>query len=146
VEELRMVSSDLWRNPVVGEMTPGEKYFYVYLLTNPNTNNIGIYQITKAQMAFGLGYSIENVHSLMERFIQHYKLIRYNPETHELAIKDWGKLILLKVQLKDSIHSELKEVEDKSLILFVMKSISPEVIRGLYEYFCKNEETSLRRN
>jgi hypothetical protein len=97
-------------------------------------------------MAFGLSYSIENVHSLMERFIQHYKLIRYNPETRELAIKDWGKLILIKVQLKDSIHSELKEVEDKSLILYVMKSIRPKVIHGLFETFCEKEETSLRRN
>jgi hypothetical protein len=146
MEELRMVSSDLWRNPVVGEMTPAEKYFYVYLLTNPNTNNIGIYQITMAQMAFGLGYSIKNVHSLMERFIQHYKLIRYNPETRELAIKDWGKLILLKAQLKDNIHSELKEVEDQSLIFYVMKSIRPKVIHGLYEAFCKKEETALGRD
>jgi uncharacterized protein YeeX (DUF496 family) len=146
VEESRMVSSNLWRNPVVGEMTPSEKYFYVYLLTNPNTNNIGIYQITKAQMAFGLGYSLENVHSLMERFIQHYKLIRYNPETRELAIKDWGKLILLLVELKDCIHSELEEVEDKSQILYVMKSIRPKEIHGLYETFCEKEDTSLSRN
>jgi hypothetical protein len=42
-------------------------------------------------MAFDLGYSIEVVNLLMERFIKHHKLIRYNPEMRELAIKNWGK-------------------------------------------------------
>jgi hypothetical protein len=42
-------------------------------------------------MAFDMGYSIESVHSLMERFIMHHQLIRYNPETREIAIKNWGE-------------------------------------------------------
>ncbi|WP_251551425.1 hypothetical protein [Neobacillus muris] len=72
-------------------MTPEDKYFYLYLLTNPHTTQIGIYKITKKQIAFDMGYSIETVHSLMDRFITHHKLIRYNPETGELAIKNWRK-------------------------------------------------------
>ena len=88
----RMVRTEFWKNPIVSEeMTPEDKYFYLYLLTNPNTTQIGIYRITKKQMAFDLGYSIESVHALMERFTRHHKLIRYNPETRELAIKNWGK-------------------------------------------------------
>jgi hypothetical protein len=65
--KFRMVRVDFWRNPVVSEkMSPEDRYFYLYLLTNPNTTQIGIYQITKKQMAFDLGYSIESVHSLMD--------------------------------------------------------------------------------
>jgi hypothetical protein len=83
-----MVRTDFWKKPIVSEeMTPEDKFFYLYLLTNPHTTQIGIYKITKKQMAFDLGYSIESVHSLMERFINHHKLIRYNPETRELAIR-----------------------------------------------------------
>jgi hypothetical protein len=86
--KFRMVRTDFWKNPIVSEeMTPEDKFFYLYLLTNPHTTQIGIYKITKKQMAFDLGYSIESVHSLMERFINHHKLIRYNPETRELAIR-----------------------------------------------------------
>jgi len=70
------------------EMTPEDKYSYLYLLANPQTTQIGIYRLTKKQMAFDLGYSIESVHSLMDRFTLHYKVIRYNPETRELAIKN----------------------------------------------------------
>ena len=127
---------------VMEEMTPEDKYFYLYLQTNPNTTQIGIYPITKKQMAFDLGYSIETVHALMDRFTQHYKLIRYNPETRELAIKNWGKEHLHKGgrPIMDCISAELKEVEDRSLIQYVAEAIRKQEIRDLYEAFCKNEE------
>jgi len=127
---------------VMEEMTPEDKYFYLYLQTNPNTTQIGIYPITKKQMAFDLGYSIETVHALMDRFISHYKLIRYNPETRELAIKNWGKDHLHKGgrPIMDCISAELKEVEDRSLIQYVAEAIRKQEIRDLYEAFCKNEE------
>ena len=54
----------------------------------------------------------------MERFIEHHKLIRYNPKTREPAIKNWGKDNLHKggKPVMDCILSELKEVEDTSII------------------------------
>ncbi|WP_260445506.1 DnaD domain protein [Metabacillus elymi] len=134
----RMVRTEFWKNPIVSEeMTPEDRYFYLYLLTNPQTTQIGIYRITKKQMAFDLGYSIESVHSLMKRFIEHHKLIRYNPETRELAIKNWGKDNLHKggKPVMDCILSELKEVEDTSLISYVSETIQKPEIRGLYESF-----------
>jgi len=91
MEEYTMLNNDFWRSPEVIRMTPQEKYFYLYLFTNPYINHIGIYQISKKQIAFDLDHSLETVHLIMERFIEHYKLIRYNPETRELTIRDWGK-------------------------------------------------------
>ncbi|MDR7236498.1 DnaD domain protein [Neobacillus drentensis] len=144
--KFRMVRTDFWKNPVVSEeMSPEDKYFYLYLLTNPQTTQIGIYKITKKQMAFDLGYSIESVHSLMERFIGHHKLIRYNPETRELAIQNWGKYNLDKggKPFMDCISSELKDVEDRSLIQYVSKAIQKQEISSLFESFCEQEEIVL---
>ncbi|MFJ5717528.1 DnaD domain protein [Neobacillus sp. NPDC093127] len=141
--KFRMVRTDFWKNPIVSEeMTPEDKYFYLYLLTNPQTTQIGIYKITKKQMAFDLGYSIESVHSLMERFILHHKLIRYNPETRELAMKNWGKHNLERggKPMMDCIFSELKDVEDLSLIQYVSEAIQKQEIRSLFESFCKQED------
>lgn len=139
----RKLRTDFWTNPIVEEMTPEDKYFYVYLLTNPYTTRIGIYRIIKKQMAFDLGFSIETVHSLMGRFINYHKLIRYNPETKELAVKDWGREYLRKggKSIMDSVHSELKEVDDTSLIQYVSKSILRDEIRSLYESFCVPEKS-----
>ena len=140
----RMVRTEFWKNPIVlEEMTPEDKYFYLYLLTNPHTTQIGIYRITKKQMAFDLGYSIESVHSLMERFEEHHQLIRYNPETRELAIKNWGRENLQKggKPVMDCILSELKEVEDVSLIRYVSEFIHKQEIRSLYEVFYQQKGT-----
>lgn len=142
--KFRMVRTDFWNNPVVSEeMSPEDKYFCLYLLTNPQTTQIGIYKITKKQMAFDTGYSIETVQALMERFIQHHKLIRYNPETREIALKDWAKSNLNKggKPIMDCIYSELKEVEDVSLIRYISQSIPNQDIRNLFDSFCKQEES-----
>ncbi len=65
--KFRMVYTEFWEDPkVTEEMTPEDKYFYLYLLTNQNTKQIGVYTITRKKMAFYLGYSIESVNSLIE--------------------------------------------------------------------------------
>jgi DnaD/phage-associated family protein len=141
--KFRMVRTEFWTNPIcVEEMSPEDRYFYLYLQTNPQTTQIGIYKITKKQMAFDLGYSLESVHALMDRFIEHHKLIRYNPETRELALKNWGKENFDKggKPLMDCILSELNGVEDRSLIFYVSELIQKQDIRSLYESFCRQEE------
>ncbi|MEH7743789.1 DNA replication protein DnaD, partial [Neobacillus drentensis] len=141
--KFRKVRIDFWMDPMVSEeMTPEDRYFYLYLLTNQRSTQIGIYQITKKQMAFDMGYSIESVHSLMERFITHHQLIRYNPETRELAIKNWGENNFDKAgkPMIDCITSELKAVKDSSLIQYVSELIPKQEFRSLYESFCKKEE------
>lgn len=69
-------------------------------------------------------------------------MIRYNPETRELAIKNWGKENLHKAgkPVMDCIFTELKDVEDTSLIQYVSGSIKKQEIRSLYESFCPQEE------
>jgi DnaD/phage-associated family protein len=141
----RIVQTDFWDIPMVlEEMSPEDKLFYVYLLTNSHTTQIGIYPITKKQIALYLGYSVETVTSVMDRFIHHYKLIRYNPETRELAIKNWGKYNLHKggKPVMDCIVSELKKVEDTTLIRYISEGIQKGDIRDLYESYCEQEVVS----
>lgn len=136
--KFRMVHTEFWTDAkVLEEMTPEDKYFYLYLLTNPNTTQIGIYQITKKQIAFDLGYSIESVNSLMKRFIEQHKVIRYNPETRELAIRNWGKYNLIRggKPMLDCVRSELKEVKDVSLIKYVGENVSNSNIKQIFDTY-----------
>ena len=77
---------------------------------------IGIYKITKKQIAFDLGFSNEEVDSLIERFINHYKLIRYNSETRELAFNNWEENNLYTAGKPDMDCIFTEEDEDTSLI------------------------------
>lgn len=146
VAKYRIVRTEFWKNPmVIEEITPEDKYFFVYLLTNPQTTQIGIYKITKNKWLLIWGIPLRVFSSLMDRFIMHHKLIRYNPETRELAIKNWGKENLSKggKPVMDCIFSELKEVEDPSLIQYVSEAIQKSELRDLYESFFEQEEGHL---
>jgi hypothetical protein len=137
-----MMRADIWNHSIVIEMTPEDKFFYLYILTNPQSNQIGIYKITKKQLAFDLGFSAEIVRSIMDRFTDHYKLIRYNPGTSEIAIKTWGKYYLHKAgkQVMECVISVLNEVKDHSLIRYVAGAIYKPEIYSLYDSSCKLEE------
>src|SRR5690625_701634 len=136
--KFRMVHTEFWNDPtVIEEMTPEDKYFFLYLLTNPNTTQIGIYQITKKQMAFDMGYSMETINSLLDRFLNHHGLIRYSVKTREIAIKNWGKYNLRRggKPMLDCVNSELKEVKDLSLISYVGSSVENHSIKKIYDSY-----------
>ena len=105
-------------------------------MTNDKTAQIGIYQITKKQMAFDLGYSIESVNSLLERFIR-YDMVRYNPETREIAIKNWGKYNLVRggKPMIDCVEKEFKDVKDLSLIPYVGENVANKGIKEIYDTY-----------
>ena len=136
----QLIPKNFWIEPLVQEMKTEEKYFYLYLLTNPNSNHIGIYRITKKEMVLYTSYSLEKVESLIERFTTKYELIRYNEETNELAVKNWGKINLKKggKPVMDCIESELQDVIDRSLIQYVADSIKKKDIYTLFLSSCSN--------
>src|SRR5690625_3172079 len=134
--KFRMVHTEFWNDPkTIEEMTPEDKYFFLYLLTNPNTKQIGIYQITKKQMAFDMGYSMETINSLLDRFLSHHELVRYNEETREIAIRNWGKFNLNRggKPMIDCVTSELEHVKDSSLIDYVGKNVGNATLKDLYD-------------
>ena len=59
---VRVVSTSFWEDPKVTTLfTPEDKYFMLYLLTNPHTTQLGIYQFVPKIAAFEMGYSTEAV-------------------------------------------------------------------------------------
>ncbi|MBS4214946.1 hypothetical protein [Neobacillus rhizophilus] len=135
----RGINMGIWDDPFFKKMSAAERAFYLYLLTNGHATGIGIYQIARTIMALELGISRESVQALIDRFALEYKLIRFNPETSEIAIKDWGKWIKLEGRKRDKIP-EFRGVKEHSLIPYVSESIANPKIRNLYESFCKQEQ------
>ena len=88
----RSVSSGFWTDTKVVDMfTPEDKYFMLYLLTNPHATLLGCYEISTKQISAEMGYTTESVLSLIERFKTQYKIIDYSPETKEMLIKNWHR-------------------------------------------------------
>lgn len=115
----RKIHTQFWGDPFTQDLTPEQKYFYLYLITNDKTKQCGIYEITKRQMCYDTGYNIDTVSKLLEYFISCQK-IRYNVETNELAIKNWDKYNgSTSPKVQSCVNEELKSVKDTVLIEYL---------------------------
>lgn len=88
----RNVQLSFWTdNKVEDEFTPEDKYFYLYLLTNPQTNICGCYEVSYKQMCNQTGYNRDTIDRLLNRFENVHNMIRYCKETKEILILNWHK-------------------------------------------------------
>ena len=88
----RTVSISFWSDSkVTDDFTPEDRYFYLYLFTNPHTSLSGCYEISIKQMALELGYSQDTCSRLIERFITVHNVIRHSKETKEILLLNWHK-------------------------------------------------------
>lgn len=118
----RVVSTSFWEDEtIVNDFSPEDKYFYLYLITNPHTSQLGIYKLVPKTAAFELGYSKEAVMVLLERFESKYGMIRYNKETCEVAIKNYLRHSVVKggKPVMDCLLKEEDRVEDKTLLEYI---------------------------
>lgn len=86
----RQVHVSFWQDAFVLDLTPEEKYFYVYLMTNSKTSQIGIYELPKRVIEMETGYNRETVEKLLKRFMD-YQKIEYNESTREIFLLNWPK-------------------------------------------------------
>lgn len=88
----RTIQMSFWTDAkVVDNFTPEDKYFYLYLMTNPHTNLAGCYEVSMKQVSDETGYTKETVERLIERMEKTHKVIRYSKQTKEILILNWSK-------------------------------------------------------
>ena len=88
----RTVSMSFWTDSkVIDDFTPEDKYFYLYLFTNPHTNLAGCYEISIKQIASETGYSRETVDNLIKRLETVHDVLRYSSKTKEILLLNWHK-------------------------------------------------------
>jgi len=123
----RVVGTAFWDDEkVVNDFTPEDKYFFLYLLTNPRSSMLGVYKLVPKVAAFEMGYSVDAVLALIERFETKHNIIRFNRDTCEVAIKNYLKHSIVKggKPIYDRLMSDLKQVTDKSLVEYIRNNLS----------------------
>ena len=121
----RIVDTSFWTDGKVDEFTPEDKYFMLYLLTNPHTTQLGIYEIGIKRAAYEMGYSQEAVRALIERFECSHGIIFFSKETSEIAVKNFLYHSIIKggAPVRDCLVKEMKNVKNKSLIANVFSHL-----------------------
>lgn len=110
----RIIDTQFWEDStVVDKYTPEDKYFMLYLLTNPKTTAIGIYSMPIKICAFDLGYSVDTITFLLDRFEKVYQNIRYNTKEQEIVVLNSLKYTISKggKPVEDMVQRELKAVK-----------------------------------
>lgn len=88
----RNIQMSFWTDSKVSDdLTPEDRYFYLYLLTNPHTNLAGCYEISTRQAAYETGYNKETVEKLLDRFRDIHRIAIYNGDTREVLVVNWHK-------------------------------------------------------
>lgn len=112
----RQLQVKFWQDGFVLDLTPEEKFFYAYLMTNSKTTQCGIFELPKRIIEMETGYNRETVDKLLKRFIDYGK-IYYSQETKEIMVKNWIKYNF--INSKNTIlciNKELKEIKNTEFV------------------------------
>ncbi|KEI74954.1 replication protein [Clostridium botulinum B2 128] len=112
----RQLYTEFWKDGFVVELEPEEKYFYLYLLTNVNTSQCGIYELPKKIMENETGYNRETVDNLIKKF-EEYKKIIYSEETKEIIMLNWFKYNEPNnINAIKCVNKELKKIKNRNFV------------------------------
>ena len=74
----RLVNCKFWDDKYTSNLDPIEKLLFLYFLTNPLTNLIGVYEIELRRIAFDTGIDKEMVNKIIERFSRDKKIYYFD--------------------------------------------------------------------
>lgn len=111
----RNIQMTFWTDTkVADDFTPEDKYFYLYLFSNPHTNLAGCYEISIRQMSNETGYSRDTIERLIDRFVNIHKVIEYSCDTKEVMIVNWHKYNWTKsVDFRKALAKEIANVKNQ---------------------------------
>lgn len=143
--QFRYVYCKIWSDiKVIEDFTPEDKLFWLYLLTNERTNQLGVYTFVKKIVAFEIGYSEEAIISLIKRFEEHHKLIHFDKDTNEIVILKWGKYNLKKggTPILSCVNSDLKKIKNKKLLKKIIKHSEGNINKDVFKILLKASKST----
>ena len=135
----RNVQLSFWTdNKILDDFTPEDKYFYLYLLTNPHTNICGCYEISYKSMSDDTGYNKETIIRLLERFDKVHGVIKFSPSTKEVLVLNWYKYNWSKSEKVltgvCNVAKYIKNENFKKYIFDTIESVKNNTLNIPYEY------------
>lgn len=126
----RNIQMSFWTDPkVADDFTPEDRYFYLYLFTNPHTNLCGCYEVSIRQMSNETGYSKDTIERLLVRFSTVHKVLDYRAETKEILLYNWHKYNWTRSEkFRKPLYAEIEKIKDISFKEYLTKLFNGEEI------------------
>ena len=144
----RNIHLSFWQDTkVTDDFTPEDRYFYLYLLTNPHTNLCGCYEISIKQMANEMGYDVKKVGKLIDRFSFTHNLIRYARSEREILIFHWSKYNWTSSEkFRKPLLQEIQNVKTDDFREYLLKLFDGENVKYGIDTVSGKEEYSINTN
>lgn len=128
---------------IADEFTPEDKYFYLYLLTNPHTNLCGCYEISVKQISREIGYTEDAVCGLMKRFTEVHNIIRYDLKNKEILLLNWSKYNWTKSsKFTTALEKEMQSIKTKEFKEYLIgKLYGIDTVSSIDEYGIDTTDT-----
>lgn len=127
---------------VVDDFSPEDRYFFVYLLTNPHTNLCGCYEISMKQMSDELGYNKETIEKLIERFHSVHCVLAYSKQTKEMLLYNWWKYNWTKSpKFQAALLKEIPKVKTPQFRDYLNRILNDDTVSVPYEYGMDTTDT-----
>jgi hypothetical protein len=119
----RKVHTSFWEDSkIIDDMDIQERFLWLYLLTNPATNQIGCYEITYRKIIFETGLDKSTIEKLLLKFENNFKIIEYNIDNKEIFIRNWYKYNWTKSpKLLSCIKQEYLKIKTEKFISYIDK-------------------------
>ena len=134
----RNIQMSFWTDPkVADDFTPEDRYFYLYLFTNPHTNLCGCYEVSIRQMSNETGYSKDTIERLLVRFSTVHKVLDYRAETKEILLYNWHKYNWTRSEkFRKPLYAEIEKIKDISFKEYLTKLFNGEEIGYRIDTIC----------
>lgn len=90
MEVFTRVERGYWQDEFILQLTPEQRYFYLYLISNNKVNTLGAYVFPMTMSTLELGYNRETVKKLLDHFVEAGKIM-YDETTNEVFLLNWPK-------------------------------------------------------
>ncbi len=109
------IQRNFWETDEAREMTPEEKYFWMYLQTNANVNTLGCYAFRMRKAMDETGYNRETIEKLLQKMEQVLRIL-YDEGTKEVFLLHWAEGNWnKKTATLRALAADLKEIQSKTL-------------------------------
>ena len=113
----RTIENTFWSDSkIVDKFTPDDRYMFLYLLTNPQTNQLGCYELSISKICYDTSFGKTKAMRILSKLENELKVIAYDFETNEVFIRNWYKYNWLNSEkTMKCIDKEFKLVKSEKL-------------------------------
>lgn len=138
----RYINTRFWRDSYIENLDPTEKLLFLYLLSNPDTNISGIYEIPIKIVAVDTGIDVSMVKKLFDRFEKDDK-IKYKDGW--VAFKNFTLHQTISPKIKAGIINEISKAPE-DMVKWVNLEVSIPYPYPMQEVSDLNTNTNINTN